>query len=73
MDDNQLQIEEVNELRHALEERIESLLLGLEKLDEFKNPDAYYALEAQIRALTDQQRLLNKRWTQLTAGYSGDP
>jgi prefoldin subunit 5 len=70
MDTNQLQIEEINQLLHAVEERVVSLMLDLETLDEFKNADAYHALQEQIRALTDQQRMLSKRWSELTAGYS---
>jgi predicted nucleic acid-binding Zn-ribbon protein len=70
MGTNQLQFEEVNHLLHAVEERIASLMLDLQKLDESKDADAYHALEEQIRALTDQQRMLSKRWRELTAGYS---
>ena len=62
-------IEEINELIRAVEERIEALVLDLDKVDEFKNADAYHALEVQIRALTDQQRMLSKRRSELTAGY----
>jgi predicted nuclease with TOPRIM domain len=70
MDTNQLQIEEVNELLHAVEERVASLMLDLQKLDEFRDADAYHTLEEQIRALTDQQRMLSKRWRDLTTGYA---
>jgi hypothetical protein len=70
MNTNQLQIEEVNQLLHAVEERVGPLILDLQKLDAFKDADAYHALEEQIRALTDQQRMLNKRRRDLTAGYS---
>lgn len=66
----QLQIEEINELLHAVEERIDSLLLEREKLDEFKDAKPYQEIEAQIRDLRDQQRLLNKRWSELTNGFS---
>ena len=66
---SQLQIEEINELIRAVDDRIESLMLDLEKLDEIKNPDAYHALEAHIRALKDQQRMLSKRWSALTEGF----
>ena len=70
MDTNRLQIEEVNQLLHAVEERIGSLMIDLEKLDEFKDADAYQTLEEQIRALKHQQRILSKRWRELAAGYS---
>jgi len=70
MDTNQLRIEEVNQLLNAVEERIGSLMIDLEKLDEFKDADAYQALEEQIRALNDQQRILSKRWRELAADYS---
>ena len=66
---SQLQIEEINELIRAVDDRIESLMLDLEKLDEIKNADAYHALEVQIRALKDQQRMLSKRWRALTEGF----
>ena len=66
----QLQIEEINELLHAVEERIDALLLEREKLDEFKDAKAYQEIDAQIRDLRDQQRLLNKRWSELTNGFS---
>jgi hypothetical protein len=72
MDTIQLQIEEVNQLLHAVEARIASLMIDLEKLDEFKDADAYHTLEEQIRALTDQQRILGRRWRDLAAGYSDD-
>jgi predicted nuclease with TOPRIM domain len=70
MDINQLQIEEVDQLLHAVEKRVESLTLGLEKLDRTKDADACHALEEQLRALNDQQRFLSKRWRELAAGYS---
>ncbi len=63
------QIEEINILIHAVEDRIESLALDLEKLDEFSNADAYHALALQIRALQEQRQLLSKRWSALTKGY----
>jgi hypothetical protein len=66
---NQLEINEVNELIRAVDERIESAVLDLEKLDEFRNAEAYRTLEAQIRDLKDQQAMLNKRWSELTAGF----
>ena len=46
-----------------------ALVLDLEKVDEFKNADAYRALEVQIRDLNDQKRMLTKRRSELTAGY----
>jgi predicted nucleic acid-binding Zn-ribbon protein len=70
MDTKQLQIEQVNQLIQAVEERIVALTLDLQKLDEFKDADAYHALGEQIRALTDQQRQLSKRWSELSAGSS---
>jgi hypothetical protein len=45
-------------------------MLALAKLDEFKNAQAYRALETQIRDLKDQQHMLSKRWRELTAGFS---
>jgi hypothetical protein len=44
MDTKQLQIEQVNQLIQAVEERIVALTLDLQKLDEFKDADAYHAL-----------------------------
>jgi predicted nucleic acid-binding Zn-ribbon protein len=70
MGTSQQQIQEIDELTRAVAERIESLVLDLEKLDEFKEADAYRALEVQIRALNDQQHVLSKRRSELTAGYS---
>jgi hypothetical protein len=70
VDSKELQIEEVNGLLHAVEERIGALMIDLEKLDEFKDADAYHALEEQIRALNEQQRILAEHWKDLTAGYS---
>jgi prefoldin subunit 5 len=69
MGTNQLEINEVNELIRAVHERIESLVLDLAKLDEFRYAEAYRALETQIRDLRDQQQMLNKRWSELTAGF----
>ena len=70
MNSNQLQIDEVNQFLHAVEERIESLMLDLQMLDEFKNGHTYRALEAQIQALEDQRRILSQRWSALTQGYA---
>jgi hypothetical protein len=70
MGPERLEIEEINELIRAVEERIESLELEREKLDAFQDVDAYRELEVQIRDLKDQQRILNKRWSELTAGFS---
>ena len=64
-----LEIDEVNELIRAVEARLESVLLDLEKLDEFKDAHAHRALQAQIRSLEDQRRLLAKRWSELTKGF----
>lgn len=69
MSANQPQIEEINELIRTVEQRIESLMLDLETLDESEKADAYNAIEVQIRSLKDQQRLLNKRWNELTDGF----
>ena len=44
-----------------------SELLGVE-LDESKDAGACRVLDGQIRDLKDQQRMLNKRWTELTRG-----
>jgi hypothetical protein len=63
-----LEINEVNELIHAVDARLESLMLDLEKLDEFIDADAHRALEAQIRSLEDQRRMLTLRWIELTKG-----
>jgi hypothetical protein len=65
---NQLQIDEINELIQAIEERIEVLVLHLEKVDEFANPDAYRAIASQIQALSDEQNILSQRRNELTAG-----
>ena len=70
---NQLQIEEVNQLLQAVEERIESLSVDLQKLDATKDDADSHAIDEHIRALRDQQRVLSKRWTELTAGYSNNP
>ena len=67
---NPLEINEVNELIRAVDERIETLMLDLAKLDEFKNAETYRVLETQIRDLKDQRHMLNKRWSELTAGFS---
>jgi septation ring formation regulator EzrA len=72
MSANQPQIEEINELIRAVEQRIGSLMHDLETLDESENADAYHAIEVQIRSLKDQQRILNKRWSELTEGFLDD-
>lgn len=69
---NSLEIEEINELLRAVETRIDSLVLEQEKLDAFQDADAHHALEVQIRDLKDQQRILHKRWNDLTEGFSSD-
>jgi prefoldin subunit 5 len=66
---NQLEINEVNELIRAVDERIESVMLDLEKLDEFRNAEACRTLEAQMRDLKNRQGMLNKRWSELTADF----
>jgi hypothetical protein len=68
MESNQLRLEEINELPRAVEERIQSLSLERDALDEFKDADAYRVKDLELQALKDQQRLLNKRWAALTAG-----
>jgi hypothetical protein len=70
MDTNQLRVEEINELLRAVEESIQSLSLERDALDEFKDAAAYRAKDLEIQALKDQQRLLNKRWAELTAGFA---
>jgi predicted nucleic acid-binding Zn-ribbon protein len=67
---NQLQIEEVNQLLREVEGRIESLMLERQRLDAVKDATVYHALGEQMRALNDQHRMLSKRWSELTAGYS---
>ena len=64
-----LEIGEVNKLLHAVDARLDALMLDQEKLDPFKHTDAHRALEAQIRALKDQQRMLAKRWNELTQDF----
>lgn len=70
MGSNQLQIDEINQLLSAVEERIASLMFDLQQLDALKDATAYQALDKQIRDLNDQQRILSKRWSELTSGYS---
>ena len=67
---NHLELDEVNQLIQAVEQHLEVLELARAKLDEFKDADAYRALDGQIRNLKDQQRMLNKRWNELTQGFS---
>jgi hypothetical protein len=43
----------------------DDLQFRLEKLDEFKDGDAYYAIDVQIRALKEQRRELGSKWTDL--------
>lgn len=70
MGSNQLQIDEINQLLYAVEERIASLMFDLQQLDSLKDATAYQALDKQIRDLNDQRRILSKRWSELTSGYS---
>jgi hypothetical protein len=60
----------VTELLRAVEERIQLLSLERDALDEFKDADAYRVRDLEIQAMKDQQRLLNKRWSELTAGFA---
>jgi hypothetical protein len=66
---NSLEADEINELIHAVDLRLESLGLARELLDEFKDADACRAIEAQMRDLKDQRRLLSRRWNELTKGF----
>jgi hypothetical protein len=70
MDTNPLRVEEINELLRAVEERMQSLSRERDALDEFKEADAYRVKDLEVQALKDQQRLLNIRWTELTAGFT---
>ena len=63
-----LEIDEINELIHAVDERLDSVRLAREALDEVKDAAACRELDAEIRNLQDQQRMLNKRWRELTQG-----
>ena len=51
MSTNKLELDEINAAIAELEQRIDDLQIRLEKLDEFKDGDAYYAIDVQIRAL----------------------
>ena len=64
-----LEVDEVNALIHAVDERLDSLRLARDLLDEVKDPAACRELDAQIRDLKDQQRMLSKRWRDLTEGF----
>jgi hypothetical protein len=64
-----LEIDEINELIHAVDERLASMMLAREVLDEIKDAAACRELDAEIRNLQDQQRMLNKRWRELTEGF----
>jgi hypothetical protein len=64
-----LEIDEINELIHAVDERLDSVRLAREALDEVKDATACRELDAEIRNLQDQQRMLNKRWRELTQGF----
>jgi hypothetical protein len=66
---NPLEIDEVNKLIHAVDERLDSLRLARDLLDEAKDAAACRELDAQIRDLKDQQRMLSKRWRDLTEGF----
>jgi hypothetical protein len=64
-----LEIDEINELIHAVDERLDSMRLAREVLDEVKDAAACREFDAEIRNLQDQQRMLNKRWRELTQGF----
>jgi hypothetical protein len=66
---NPLEIEEVNKLIHAVDERLDSVRLAREVLDEVEDAIACRELDAEIRDLKDQQRMLSKRWRELTEGF----
>jgi hypothetical protein len=66
---NPLEIDEINNLIHAVDERLESMRISREALDEVKDSDACRDIEAQIRDLKDQHWLLSKRWRELTQGF----
>jgi hypothetical protein len=69
MGGNPLEIDEINELINAVDERLESLRVARDVLDKVKDAEAYREIEAQIRGLTDQQRILSKRWRELAEGF----
>jgi predicted nucleic acid-binding Zn-ribbon protein len=64
-----LEIDEVNDLIHAVDEHLDSLRRARDLLDEVKDAAACRELDAQIRDLKDQQRMLSKRWRELTEGF----
>jgi len=64
-----LEIDEINKLIHAVDERLDSIRLAREVLDEVKDATACRELDAEILDLKDQQRMLNKRWRELTEGF----
>jgi predicted nucleic acid-binding Zn-ribbon protein len=66
---NPLEIDEVNELIHAVDEHLDSRRRARDLLDEVKDAAACRDLDAQIRDLQDQQRMLSKRWRELTEGF----
>ena len=70
--DSRQQLEEINELLCAVDEKLQSLSLELEGLDEFEDADAHRAKTLEIQALQDQRGLLHKRWSELTAGFAPD-
>lgn len=69
MGSNPLEIDEVNDLIRAVDEHLDSLRLARDLLDEVKDAAACRELDAQIRDLRDQQRMLSKRWRELTEGF----
>jgi hypothetical protein len=69
---NPLEIDEVNDLIHAVDEYLDSLRRARDLLDEVKDAAACRELDAQIRDLTDQQRMLSKRWRELTEGFQSN-
>ena len=67
MGSNPLEIDKVNDLIRAVDEHLDSLRLARDLLDEVKDAAACRELDAQIRDLRDQQRMLSKRWMAIKA------
>jgi hypothetical protein len=65
MSTNKVERDEINAAIAELEQRIDDLQIRLEKLDEFKDGDAYYAIDVQIRALKEQRSELGSKWADL--------
>jgi hypothetical protein len=67
--ENPLEIDEINKLINAVDERLESLRAARDALDEISDAEAYREIETQIDDLKDQQHILSKRWRELTEGF----